>query len=116
MPRTCSRRDFVTSVSSAAALGAVAPFARPLRLFGAAPKSKVVIVKTSDRKKGVAEVLRLLNVKVPKGKAAVIKPNFNTSDPAPGSTHNDTLRQLIVELMSRDAGSVIAVGSREITV
>jgi uncharacterized protein (DUF362 family) len=36
----------------------------------------------------------------------VIKPNFNTSDDAPGSTHNDTLTQLVTELQERDARSV----------
>jgi uncharacterized protein (DUF362 family) len=40
------------------------------------------------------------------GKRVVIKPNFNTSDDAPGSTHNDTLSQLVTELLERDARSV----------
>jgi uncharacterized protein (DUF362 family) len=33
----------------------------------------------------------------------VIKPNFNTADPAPGSTHNDTLRQIVLEMKARGA-------------
>jgi uncharacterized protein (DUF362 family) len=40
------------------------------------------------------------------GRHAVVKPNFNTADPAPGSTHNDTLTQLIVELQERGARSI----------
>jgi uncharacterized protein (DUF362 family) len=100
-----TRRDFMTTVSSAAALGAIAPFA-PLGLCAAALTSKVVIVRTDDRKKGVAEVMRLLKVKIPKGKDIIIKPNFNTADAAPGSTHNDTLRQLMTELLSRDARGI----------
>jgi uncharacterized protein (DUF362 family) len=103
MSTTLTRRDFMSSVSSAAALGAVAPFARPLGAAAAASASKVAIVRTGDRKKGVADVMRLLNVQVPKGKDVVIKPNFNTADPAPGSTDIDTLKQLMAELLARDA-------------
>jgi uncharacterized protein (DUF362 family) len=100
MHSTLTRRDFMTSISSAAALGALAP----LGIGAAAPASKVVIVRTEDRRKGVTEVMRLLKVKVPRGKDVVIKPNFNTADAAPGSTHNETLEQLMTELLSRDAG------------
>ncbi|MGE5358473.1 MAG: hypothetical protein ACM3NQ_05595, partial [Bacteroidales bacterium] len=85
-----TRRDFITSVSSAAAAAAVAPLAFPLAGRAAAATSRVVVVATADRRKGVAEALRLLKVPSPKGKSIVIKPNFNTADAAPGSTHNDT--------------------------
>lgn len=73
--------------------------------------TKVVLVKTEDRKKGVAEVMRLLEAPSPKGRKVLVKPNFNTADPAPGSTHNDTLRQFIAELQKRGA-SGITVGER----
>jgi uncharacterized protein (DUF362 family) len=106
MPSRMTRRDFVTTVSSAAALGALSPHARPIGAGAAAPRSKVVIVRTDDRKKGVAELVKLLEVKVPKGQNILLKPNFNTADPAPGSTHNDTLRQLIAELFERGARGV----------
>jgi uncharacterized protein (DUF362 family) len=105
-----SRRTFMTSVSTAAAAGALSRGALP-RLFAAAPASRVAIVRTSDRKKGVAEIVRLLNVPGPKGKDVVIKPNFNSADPTPGSTHNDTLRQLMAELLERDARS-LTIGER----
>jgi uncharacterized protein (DUF362 family) len=105
-----SRRDFVTSVSSVAVLGALSP--RGLRWPGVPPAtSKVVVVKTADRKTGVSEVLRLVRAPTPAGKRVVIKPNFNTADPAPGSTHCDTLRQLMVELLARDARG-ITIGER----
>ncbi len=111
MASKMTRRDFMTTVSSAAALGALSPLARPLGARAAAPKSRVVIVRTDDRKKGVAEVVKLLKVQAPKGKDVLIKPNFNTADAAPGSTHNDTLRQLITELLERDARGVTIVES-----
>lgn len=45
------------------------------------------------------------------GKSVLVKPNFNTADPAPGSTHNDTLEQLLIELKAVKPLS-IAVGER----
>ncbi len=110
MSSPMSRRTFITSVSSAAAVGA---FSRGgfSGLRAAGPSAKVAIVRTSDRKKGVADVVRLLNAPGPKGKDVVIKPNFNSADPTPGSTHNDTLRQLMTELLERDARS-LTIGER----
>ncbi len=108
--RRISRRDFMASVSSVAAVGALSPRGWPSARRAPA-RSTVVIVKTGDRKKGVSEVVRLLKAPSPGGKGVVIKPNFNTADPAPGSTHADTLRQLIVELFERDARAV-TIGER----
>ena len=110
MSSPISRRTFITSVSSAAAVGAFARGGFP-GLSAAAPSTKVAIVRTSDRKKGVADVVRLLNAPGPKGKDVVIKPNFNSADPTPGSTHNDTLRQLMAELLERDART-LTIGER----
>ena len=74
-------------------------------------KTKIALFKTLDRKRGVRVVLRLLDFSSPKGRKVMIKPNFNTADPAPGSTHNDILSQLIQELKLRGA-SEITVGER----
>jgi uncharacterized protein (DUF362 family) len=105
-----SRRAFIASVSSAAAVGTLAR--RGLSSLGAAaPMSKVAIVRTANRKQGVTDVIRLLNVAAPRGKDVVIKPNFNSADPTPGSTHTDTLRQLMAELLERDARS-LTIGER----
>jgi uncharacterized protein (DUF362 family) len=68
--------------------------------------SRVALVRTSDRRAGVSRVLKLFGPPVVDGRHAVIKPNFNTADPAPGSTHNDTLSQLIMELQERGARSI----------
>jgi len=74
-------------------------------------KTQVALFKTKDRKQGVKEVLALLHFPSAKGKNVLIKPNFNTADPAPGSTHNDTLSQLILEMKERGAAQ-IRVGER----
>jgi uncharacterized protein (DUF362 family) len=71
----------------------------------------VAFVKSSDRAAGVQRALALLGVDSARGKTVLLKPNFNSADPAPGSTHNDVLRTLVQELWERGAKS-ITVGDR----
>jgi uncharacterized protein (DUF362 family) len=65
--------------------------------------TKVSLVKTTDRTQGTRKVIDLLKINPVKGKAVVLKPNFNTADPAPGSTHIDTLHALISALKEMGA-------------
>jgi len=74
-------------------------------------KTFIALFKTQDRKEGVKKVLDLLSFAPVKDKKVMIKPNFNTADPVPGSTHNDTLSQLIHEIRGREAAE-ITVGER----
>ena len=74
-------------------------------------KSLVTLVKTGNRKEGVKASLKALKINPVKGKAVLIKPNFNTADAAPGSTHNDTLAALVEELWEMGAKS-ISLGER----
>jgi uncharacterized protein (DUF362 family) len=69
-------------------------------------RSRVALVSTTDRKRGVTNALKLLDLSGVKGKKVVIKPNFNSADETPGSTHNDTLAQLVMELHEHNARSV----------
>jgi uncharacterized protein (DUF362 family) len=105
-----NRREFIkTSLAGVASLSAL-----PKKIFAGqspAEKTMIALVKTQDRSQGVTEVIKLLSFASPKGKKVIIKPNFNTADPAPGSTHNDTLRSLILELKARGAANV-TVGER----
>lgn len=73
--------------------------------------SRVVLLKTEDRKEGVRASIRALVINPVKGKQVLVKPNFNTADIAPGSTHNDTLIALIEELWTMGAKS-ISLGER----
>jgi uncharacterized protein (DUF362 family) len=70
------------------------------------PVSTVALIRTTDRKDGVTRAMALLNPTGIAGKQVVIKPNFNTADPTPAGTHNDTLAQLVTELKERDARSI----------
>lgn len=76
-----------------------------------AKKTKVSLVKTSDRESGIKKAIELLAVNPVKGKDVLLKPNFNTADPFPGSTHNETLIYLIVHLKKMGAKS-ITIGER----
>ena len=73
--------------------------------------STVTFAKTEDREKGVVSSLKALGINPVKGKNVLIKPNFNTADPVPGSTHNDTLMALVDEIWSMGAAS-ISLGER----
>ncbi|MBM4331489.1 MAG: DUF362 domain-containing protein [Deltaproteobacteria bacterium] len=73
--------------------------------------NRVVLVKTDDRRQGVRASIKALKINPVKGKDVLIKPNFNTADPVPGSTHNDTLIALVEETWKMGAKSV-SLGER----
>ncbi len=104
------RRDFIKqSVAGAAAVSVLG--SEILSSATTQTRAKVALVKTLDRDKGVQAAIQLLEFPSPKGKKVLIKPNFNTADAAPGSTHNDTLRRLVLEMKDRGAAG-ITVGER----
>jgi uncharacterized protein (DUF362 family) len=103
-----SRRDFIkyTGVAGGALfLGTHGGIAMSSRT------SHVALVKTDNRKNGVKTSLKTLNINPLKGKNVLIKPNFNTADITPGSTHNDTLAALVEEVWEMGAKS-ISLGER----
>ncbi len=65
--------------------------------------SPVAFVKASDRAEGVRKAIDLLGDNPVKGKSVFLKPNFNSSDPTPGSTHPDVLRATINKLREMGA-------------
>jgi len=68
--------------------------------------TKVALISTRDRGEGVRQAINLLELKSFSGKSVVLKPNFNTADPTPGSTHNDTLRALVLALQQMGAKQI----------
>ncbi len=73
--------------------------------------SRVILVKSENRAQGVAACLTNLGRNPVKGQAVLLKPNLNTADPCPGSSHNDTLKALIQGLWGLGAAS-ITLGER----
>ncbi len=85
------RRDFLRVVTAGVALLPAFGKAGVAQAIGRR-RSRVALVTTGDRKRGVANALKLLD--------------FNSADDTPGSTHNDTLAQIVTELHERNARSV----------
>jgi uncharacterized protein (DUF362 family) len=101
------RRDFLKQSAAGAAVTILGHAG--LSANAAEASAKIALVRTDDRAKGIASALKLISFPSPNGKKVLIKPNFNTADPTPGSTHNDVLRQLVTEMKSRGA-SHLTVG------
>jgi uncharacterized protein (DUF362 family) len=72
---------------------------------------RVALVRTDDRVQGARRALELLEINPVRDKSILLKPNFNSADPFPGSTHTDTLRTLIDLLREMGAGEV-TIGDR----
>ncbi len=73
--------------------------------------ARVAFVKTRDRAQGVQQAIEILGNPSVQGKRVFLKPNFNSADPTPGSTHPDVLRTLIKRLNILGADQ-ITVGDR----
>jgi uncharacterized protein (DUF362 family) len=71
-------------------------------------KATIALVKTTDRIYGINKCIELLNINPVNGQRVLLKPNFNSADPFPGSTHPTTLRAL--------ASQVNDLGARSLTV
>lgn len=102
--RRLDRRGFLKTSAGLAMLPALG--ALPSGILAPRRTSRVALVRTSDRQRGVAAALTLLAPRGIDGRRVVIKPNFNSADDAPASTHNDTLSQLVSELRERGARSI----------
>jgi uncharacterized protein (DUF362 family) len=73
--------------------------------------SKIAFVKTSDRTGGVQAAIDLMPLPEVGGKSVFLKPNLNSADPTPGSTHQDVLRALVRALQEGGARRIL-VGDR----
>jgi uncharacterized protein (DUF362 family) len=69
--------------------------------------ARVALVKTADRAEGVRRAIDLAVAPSLAGSRLLLKPNLNSADPSPGSTHPDTLRALSTWLL--------AAGARQVT-
>ena len=103
-----------TITPSATAASTLEPTATTTSIPIAIPEqemAKVAFVKTSDRVEGVRKAIDLLGINPVDSKSVFLKPNFNSSDPTPGSTHPDVLRAIVVKLREMGAQE-ISVGDR----
>lgn len=98
-----NRRKFLELSAAGSALALGHGVAAPAR---AQSRVRVVLVKTEEHRDGVARALRLLGTGGLSRRHVVVKPNFNSADPFPGSTHPDTLGSLVERLGAAGAARV----------
>ncbi|NJO20325.1 MAG: DUF362 domain-containing protein [Spirulinaceae cyanobacterium RM2_2_10] len=77
----------------------------------ASRSSRVVLVQTSDRVAGTKQALDLLQPEGIADQTVLLKPNYNTGDPAPAATDTPLLETLIQELQAAGAGAM-TIGDR----
>ncbi len=68
--------------------------------------TKIGVVRTNNRAEGVTRAIKLLQYNPVRGKSVILKPNLNSADPTPGSSHIDTLRSLILSLKEMGATKI----------
>jgi uncharacterized protein (DUF362 family) len=73
--------------------------------------AKVAFVKTQNRAMGVRHAVDLLDLGSFADKSLFVKPNFNSADPPPGSTHLDVLGS-VVRFLQKEGAARIVVGDR----
>lgn len=66
----------------------------------------VAIVRTENRSEGVKRAIELLGLNPIRGNRVLLKPNFNSADEAPGSTHSDVLRAMVFQLQEMGARGI----------
>lgn len=107
-----NRRTFLKEVGMAGAAIAISPLiSKPLLASIQKRTARVAFVKTNDRAAGVRHAIDLLGLNSFSGKDVFLKPNFNSADTPPGSTHIDTLNALLLKLRKMGADR-ITIGDR----
>ena len=117
LDRSMSRRSFLRATSAASISWVLGSNLVRAQEHSTSPDvegtdTSVSVIKSNSRERGIARALSLLDLNEEfTGKEVLIKPNFNTADPFPASTHNKTLVKIIEELRNRGA-SPITLGER----
>ncbi|MFW6421837.1 MAG: DUF362 domain-containing protein [Candidatus Bipolaricaulota bacterium] len=109
-----SRRKFLTVLSSTPLYSLITLNSsdEKEKERGEMRKTEVVVLRTESREQGISKALSMLDLSGKfRNQKVMIKPNFNTADPFPASTHNETLVELVKELRQRGVDS-LTVGER----
>lgn len=116
----CTRIEAVLPPSApTATFGPTATFAQPAPTSTTTPnptptptpqeksgRAKIALVRTRDRAAGVRHAIELLGLNPIRGNRVLLKPNLNSADTAPGSTHPDVLRTLVTDLYDMGAQTI----------
>jgi uncharacterized protein (DUF362 family) len=82
------------------------PTATPVASTQTGDTARIALVKTQDRAEGIRRAIDLLGTNPVSGNRVLFKPNFNSADEAPGSTHPDVLREMLTRLTDMGAQSI----------
>jgi uncharacterized protein (DUF362 family) len=123
-PTKASNTPYPTQPPRPTATSAADPTQPPLQPAEGAPTAspdaspttdafvaRIALVKTTDRAAGVRRAIELLGLNPIRGNRVLLKPNYNSAEAAPASTHPDILRSLVTEMNDMGARS-ITVGER----
>lgn len=108
-PPTPPRPTVTTAPTRAASQTPTAAATKPAPTATVAAASlgaKVALAGATDRAAGVRRAIELLGANPVSGRHVLLKPNFNSADEAPGSTHDETLRALLASLADMGAASI----------
>jgi uncharacterized protein (DUF362 family) len=72
---------------------------------------RVTLVRTADRTAGIRQAIDLLEYNPLGGKQLFLKPNFNSADVYPGSTHIETLHE-VIRVLRQMGSEAITIGDR----
>ena len=121
---TCARSIMHSSVPSKASVAptqaATPPSPMPATPTSSLPliatptpsiRGRVVLVRTNDRAAGVRTAIDLLEMGTLGGQELFLKPNLNSADAFPGSTHMETLT-VLVKLIQEQGPAKITIGDR----
>jgi uncharacterized protein (DUF362 family) len=82
------------------------PTAVPVTPTPTGSTARIALIKTQDRAEGVRRAIDLLGINPISGNRVLFKPNFNSADEAPGSTHADVLREMVIKLTDMGAQAI----------
>lgn len=105
------RRTFIAGVAAAGGAAVLGPRRARGDERRAGATARVALVRATDREEGVRRALALLELSSWRSRRLFLKPNFNSADPFPGSTHPDTLVALARALLTGGAAR-LAIGDR----
>ena len=106
-----SRREFIVKAGWAIAGINLLPFLSFDKSKDTKSNTTVGVIKSGNRKEATMRALDLNSLPDMRGDSVLVKPNFNTADPAPGSTHNDTL-ETVIELIQNQGAARVIIGER----
>lgn len=75
-------------------------------------KSKVYVIKATDRLSGLEDLFSMVDLGFVKGKQVVLKPNFNSASASePASTQDDTIRGVVQAIKAAGCGKIVLAES-----